>query len=111
MYPEVIRKLAMNGALIVFNPSNIPEKRTELWEHISCARAAENTVFFVFVNNTDTTYPDGRNVTGQSLIASPEGKIISQAGKSEEVLNIELNTADIDKIRQRWKYLEDITKA
>lgn len=45
MYPEVIRELATGGALIVFNPSNIPDKRTELWKHISCARAAENTIF------------------------------------------------------------------
>ena len=108
MYPEVIRELATGGALIIFNPSNIPEKRTELWKHISCARAAENTVFFVFANNTNTTYPDGRNVTGGSLIVSPEGEIILQAGKDEEILNIELNTADVDKIRQRWKYLKDI---
>lgn len=110
MYPEIARKLSLNGAKIIFNPGNIPENRIRLWEHIGVTRAAENTVYYVFVNNTYTTYPDGRRVMGKSFVASPYGEIIFQANESEGVFQIHLNLSFIDRVRERWPYLSDIGK-
>ena len=108
MYPEIIRNLALKGAKIIFNPSNIPESRIELWKHIGVTRAAENTIFYVFVNNTYTTYPDGRTVLGKSFVASPNGEIIFQANSSENYFQVEIDLSLIDKVRERWPYLSDI---
>ena len=108
IYPELTRYLALNDARIIFNPSNIPHNRNELWKHISATRAAENTVFYVYVNNSNTFYPDGRKVTGHSLIVAPDGKIIFEAGEEGEVFQSEIELDEIDKLRKRWKYLNDI---
>ena len=107
-YPELARNLALKGACIIFNPSNIPGNRSELWEHLSVTRAAENTVFYVYVNNTNTLYPDGRMVKGYSLVAAPDGEIILEAGEKENVFQSELDLSRINKIRERWQYLDDI---
>ena len=108
MYPELARNLALNDACIIFNPSNIPENRDELWKHVSVARAVENTVFYVFVNNTNTLYPDGRMVKGHSIVVAPDGEIILEADETENVFQIDVDLKEIEEIRKRWQYLRDI---
>lgn len=108
LYPELTRSLALNDSCIIFNPSNIPENRNELWKHLSVTRAAENTVFYVFVNNTNTLYPDGRMVKGHSVAVAPDGEIIVEAGEEEKVFRSQIKLDQIDKIRKRWRYLNDI---
>jgi len=109
-YPELARSLALNDAQIIFNPSNIPQNRNELWKHISATRAAENTVFYVYVNNTNTSYPDERMVNGHSIVAAPDGEVILGAGEEEKVFQVELDLNQIDNIRKRWRYLNDIRR-
>jgi len=108
LYPELARNLAINNARIIFNPSNIPKNRSDLWKHVSVTRAVENTVFYVFVNNTNTLYPDGRIVKGHSLVVAPDGEIVLEADEEEKVIQSELDFSRIDKIRKRWRYLNDI---
>ncbi len=108
LYPELTRNLALNNACIIFNPSNIPENRNELWKHVSVTRAVENTVFYIFVNNTNTFYPDGRMVKGHSIVVAPDGEVILEADEQEKVFQIQLDMNQIDKIRKRWRYLNDI---
>ncbi|MGP3667689.1 MAG: carbon-nitrogen hydrolase family protein [Candidatus Bathyarchaeota archaeon] len=107
-YPEVVRTLALKGAKIVFNPSNIPLDRINLWKCIGRVRASENTIFYVFINSTLATYPNGRRVAGQSFIVNPNGDIIFQAGEEEGVFELDLDLSQIDEIRKRWPYLSDI---
>lgn len=108
LYPELARSLALKNASIIFNPSYIPHDRSELWKHVSATRAAENTVFYVFVNNTNTRCPDGRMVKGHSIVAAPDGEVFLEASEEERVFQIELDLNQIDKIRKRWRYLKDI---
>jgi predicted amidohydrolase len=108
LYPELTRTLALNDASIIFNPSNIPENRNELWKHISVTRAVENTVFYVFVNNTNTLYPDGRKVKGHSVVVAPDGEVILEADEEGKVFQSELKLDQIDEIRKRWQYLNDM---
>jgi len=108
LYPELARCMALRGAYVIFNPSNIPKNRSELWKHVSVTRAAENTVFYVFVNNTNTEYPDGRPVRGHSVVAAPDGEVMLEAGEEEDVFRVELDLDQVEKIRRRWRYLDDI---
>jgi predicted amidohydrolase len=110
LYPEVVRSLALRQAVVIFNPSNIPENRVEMWRHIATARAVENTVFYAFVNNTSTHYPDGRKVSGGSFIISPGGEVIIKAGKKETCLNAELDLSLIGKLQKRWPFVLDMRK-
>ncbi|KUO43120.1 MAG: hypothetical protein APU95_05160 [Hadesarchaea archaeon YNP_N21] len=110
-YPEIVRDLALKGADIVFNPSNIPENRIELWRSLSRTRASENTVFYVFVNNTQTFYPDKRMVLGHSMVVGPGGDVIIEGDEAEAVLKVELDLAKIGLTRKRWPFLNDMRKA
>ncbi len=110
IYPELARRLALAGVQVILNPANIPAPRNDLWHGIVRTRAAENTVFVAYANNTDTQYADGRAVSGASLIAGPTGDVIAAAGPDATVIRAELDPWRIEDQRSRWPYLEDIKK-
>lgn len=107
-YPEVIRSLALRGAVVIFNPASIPAHRATLWQQLGMARASENTVYVVMANNTASHYPDGRAVEGGSFIAFPDGATLLSCGKEGGLFNFTIDLDLIDTVRRRWKYLEDI---
>lgn len=106
-YPELIRSLAQRDISILFNPSNIPENRIGLWRSLLCARAAENTIFVAFTNNTKSFYPDDRPVSGHSMVVSPRGDVLFEADDAEGVYVVEIDLSQITEARQRWPYLAD----
>ncbi len=109
-YPELARELALANVDVIFNPANIPQQRNDLWNRLVRIRAAENTVFMAYVNNTNTHYLDGRPVKGQSLVSGPSGEIIASGGEEPATLYSQLEIAMISRQRQRWPYVEDIRK-
>lgn len=106
-YPELVRSLAQREISVLFNPSNIPENRIGLWRSLLCARAAENTIFVAFANNTKSFYPDDRPVSGHSMVISPRGDVLFEANDSEGVYTVELDLDQIAEARRRWPYLAD----
>lgn len=106
-YPELVRSLAQRDIAILFNPSNIPENRIGLWRSLLCARAAENTIFVAFANNTKSFYPDDRPVSGHSMVVSPRGDVLFEADDAEGVYTVEIDLAQIAEARKRWPYLAD----
>jgi omega-amidase len=109
-YPELMRELALADVSLVFNPANIPQQRNDLWHRLVRTRAAENTVFVAYVNNTNTHYMDGRPVKGRSLVSGPSGEIIASTDEKPTVLYANIESAMVPKQRQRWPYVEDIGK-
>jgi len=47
-------------------------------------------------------------VKGHSIVVAPDGEIILEADEEEKVFQSELDLSQIDKIRKRWRYLDDI---
>jgi predicted amidohydrolase len=72
-----------------------------------CARAAENTIFVAFANNTKSFYPDDRPVSGHSMVVSPRGDVLLEADDAEGVFVVEIDLAQITEARRRWPYLAD----
>ena len=107
-YPELVRNLALQGALLILNPANIPRSRLPLWQHIGITRACENTVYVAMANNTGTTYPDGRVVLGGSFVARPDGYGMQLCGREAGVYYFTLDLDLIYQVRQRWPYLKDV---
>lgn len=107
LYPEISRSLASKGAWIISNPSNIPEDRLGMWKHVGITRAIENGIFYVFINNTATQYPDGRRITGHSFIAAPDGEVVFEADEDEQVTICELDLTLVTAIRSKWPFLRD----
>ncbi|MEW6202357.1 MAG: carbon-nitrogen hydrolase family protein [bacterium] len=110
LYPEICRSIAQRGAELILNPSNIPESRLNLWHALIQARAAENTVYTVFVSNTHTEYPDQRPVRGGSIVVAPWGDIIATAGSAEKILYVDIDINQVYETRKRWRYLDDINE-
>ncbi|MEM3012813.1 MAG: carbon-nitrogen hydrolase family protein [Candidatus Hadarchaeales archaeon] len=107
LYPEPCRALSARGAQLLLNPSNIPENRVGTWRQVGVTRAVENGVFFAFVNNTHSTYPDGRKVVGHSFLVSPTGEVLAEAGEEETILEGEVNLSVLREVRSRWPFLRD----
>lgn len=107
-YPEVVRSLALRGAVLILNPANIPAGRMPLWHHLGVTRACENTVFVAMANNTDGTYPDHREIKGDSFVAYPDGYQLLTFGPQPGIYYSQLDLGLIDQVRERWPYLEDL---
>jgi predicted amidohydrolase len=107
-YPELVRSLALRGASLVINPANIPTNRMTLWHQLGVTRASENTVFVAMANNTGTSYPDQRRITGDSFVAYPDGFQLFTFGTGPGIYYHRFDLSLIDQVRQRWPYLEDI---
>lgn len=107
-YPELVRSLALRGASLVINPANIPTNRMPLWHRLGVTRASENTVFTAMANNTGTSYPDQRQITGDSFVAYPDGFQLFTFGTEPGTYYNRFDLSLIDQVRQRWPYLDDI---
>lgn len=87
-FPESMRTLALKGAEVVAHPSNL------VLPHCPDAmplRCLENRLYSVTANRTGTEKrPSGKELSfiGQSLIASPKGKVLAKATAEDDALMI-----------------------
>jgi predicted amidohydrolase len=102
-FPELIRAKTLKGAEILFVPSQFPKPRDDHWEIVLRARAIENQIFVVGVNRIG-----GKRLKhfGKSLVIDPAGKIVSKLGGREGVLKAEIDTAEINRIRDLMPHLK-----
>lgn len=109
-FPEGARILGLNGAEIVFNPSATVAGLSEyLWELEQPAHAVANGYFVGAINRVGTEPPwNIGEFYGKSYFCSPRGKIISQAGRSNDELVIaDLNLDEIQEVRNVWQFFRD----
>lgn len=104
-YPEVARKLALEGADFLVSAAEIPYFYLYPWRIMSISRAIENQLPHIACNRVGkdrySTYP------GNSLIADGWGRVLSEAGKEECVLIGEINIEEAKEIRQTGSIFED----
>jgi predicted amidohydrolase len=93
-FPELFRRLTMDGAELICLSAQWPKPRSDHWRTLLKARAIENQVFMVAANCCGR---QGKlDFFGSSMIVSPRGEILAEAG--EEPCNV---MADIDWEAQR----------
>jgi len=87
VFPEACRSLALAGARVILHPSNLV---LPYCQQAMVTRALENRVFTVTCNRVGVEDRAGVRLrfTGQSRIVDPRGRVLAQAGKSEETLQI-----------------------
>ena len=104
-YPEVARKLALEGADFLVSASDMPDFYIYPWRVMSLSRSVENQLLHIACNRAGTdrysTYP------GRSFIADGWGRILAEAGKEECVLIGEIDLEEAKEIRQTGSILED----
>ncbi|MGQ9461161.1 MAG: carbon-nitrogen hydrolase family protein [Candidatus Bathyarchaeaceae archaeon] len=106
-FPEIARLLALNGAEIIFRPSewNDPFSTEGLdwWKIQNIARAIENHCYVAAVSCVGEDevhlYP------GRSMIVDPYGRILIAAsdGMSERILGASVDVNEVRRIRETWK--------
>lgn len=77
-FPELARRMAVEGADILVVPGEWPKPREEHWRTLLRARAIENQIFVVAANACGVI---GKlDFFGSSLILGPKGEILAQGG-------------------------------
>lgn len=104
-FPELFRKLALEGAEIVCLPAEWPKPRQEHWKTLLRARAIENQLFVIAANCCGI---QGKlDFFGLSQIISPLGNVL-QLGEEEDVeLIASLDFTEMAKYREQIKILID----
>ncbi len=109
-YPEISRIHALNSADILYNPASISNESLALWHSVLQTRAAENVVYSIGVNNTNTKYPDNRATAGGSIVFNPHGDKIVELGSDDEAIDILLDYDYFDYVKNRWSFKDDLIK-
>jgi predicted amidohydrolase len=106
-FPELYRALASKGAEVLFVPSDFTyDTGKDHWEILLRARAIENTCYVVAGNQCGQK-PKYR-AYGHSMIIDPWGRVLAEAGESEEIIYGEIDSELIAEIRQQMPSLSNI---
>ena len=115
-FPEAARLAALGGAQILCYPTAIgwqfdegPEvdrAQHDAWETAQRAHAIANGVFVVAVNRVGRE--GAVRFWGQSFVADPFGRVLARASaEEEEVLVVDCDLAEIERVRRLWPFLRD----
>ena len=104
-FPEPSRILALKGAEIILVPSVWSIPAMNRWHIQLPARALDDTVFVMGINNIE------EGAGGCSKVVSPMGEVLAQASdSSEEVLVCEIDMDEIARVREKIPYLKEYDK-
>jgi omega-amidase len=80
-FPELSRRLALEGAEVICVPAQWPKPRQEHWRTLLRARAIENQLFVVACNACG---PIGKlDFFGMSMIIDPKGEVLAEGDETE----------------------------
>jgi len=100
-FPALYRALARAGAHIFTIPAAFTVPTGEAhWHVLTRARAIENGAF-VLAAAQGGEHESGRRTYGHSLIISPWGEILAEAGTEPDVLRADLNMEEVSKVRRQ----------
>ena len=88
-FPELSRRLALEGARIICVPAQWPKPRDEHWRTLLRARAIENQLFVVACNACGLI---GKlDFFGMSMIIDPKGEVLADAGAEQREIGATLD--------------------
>jgi len=106
-FPEVTRKLALEGAELVLVPAAFPDPRSEHWNTLVRARAIENQIYVAAVNRIGFGF-DGKTYFGHSQIVDPWGVVLARRNSEERLITTQGNTEMIKSVRDEITCYADI---
>jgi predicted amidohydrolase len=105
-FPHLYRTLAKAGADFLAIPSSFTKPTGEAhWHVLMRARAIENGCF-VLAAAQGGKHEAGRETYGHSLIVSPWGEVIAEAGIDPAAIVADIDRAEVDEARQRIPSLQ-----
>lgn len=104
-FPELFRKMAIDGAEIICLPAEWPKPRQEHWRTLLRARAIENQFFLVAANCCGI---QGKlDFFGMSLILSARGEVLAEGSEKNTELVASFNYQDMLRYREQIRCLAD----
>jgi len=104
-FPELARRLTLEGAAIIVVPGEWPKPREDHWRTLLRARAMENQLFMVAANCCGVV---GKlDFFGQSMILGPKGELLAEGGYHPCELVAELDPAEMESWRAQITCLKD----
>ncbi len=104
-FPELARKLLLQGVQMIIVSAQWPEPRKEHWKTLIKARAIENQLFMVCSNRTgeedDLTFP------GMSMIVDPMGNILTDALDKDACVSAHIDLELVKEARASIPCMED----
>lgn len=98
-FPELARRLALEGAEIIVVPAEWPKPRDEHWKALLKARAIENQLFVVAANCCGI---QGKlDFFGSSLIIGPKGEHLAEGGYEPCEISATLDFGEMESWRRQ----------
>ncbi|GIQ67613.1 carbon-nitrogen family hydrolase [Xylanibacillus composti] len=104
-FPELARKLALDGVKLLFVPAEWPNPRLHHWRTLLQARAIENQMYIVACNRVGTS--GDTDFFGHSMIVDPWGEIVVEGGEEEAILQADIDLNLVNEVRGRIPVFED----
>lgn len=102
---ELTRRIALAGARVLFAPAAWPHPRLNHWRVLAQARAIENQMFVIAVNNCGRS--GDMKFCGHSLMIDPWGEIIAEADEEEQILAGTCDLSVVAHIREHLNVFRD----
>lgn len=98
-FPELSRRLALEGAEVLYVVAEWPTARKNHWKNLQIARAIENQMFVVSCNRIGSY--KGEDFAGMSMMVDPWGDTIKMGSEGNEEAIVEsLDLKMVSKIRE-----------
>jgi predicted amidohydrolase len=93
-FPETVRTLTVMGAEVILHPTLTGTIDRDIELSIVRAMAAVNQCFFFDVNGLSS------GGSGRSIICGPDGRVLYEAGSTDEIIPLELNIERVRRSRE-----------
>jgi len=97
-FPELFRRYALEGALLVMVPAQWPRRRLAAFRTLARARAAENQYFLLACNSVGGS--DEVPLGGHSTVVDPWGNRIVEGGESPLLLTATVELKQVTEARE-----------
>jgi predicted amidohydrolase len=104
-FPELLRALALAGAVLVLVPAQWPTPRIEAWLILARARAIENELFVAACNRVGSD--SETDFSGHSCVVDPWGRALVEGDDQERLLVAQVDLREVRKARRYLTVYED----
>lgn len=106
IFPEVSRKLALEGADLLVIPAAFPDPGKAHWNTLVRARAMENQVYVAAVNRVGMGF-DKKTYFGHSQIVDPWGVVLTRPNSERQLIVAKGDTKMLQEVRSQITFYAD----
>lgn len=105
-FAPLYRKLAKAGAQFLSVPAAFTQPSGQAHWHVLLRARAIETGAYVFAPAQTGAHENGRKTFGHSLIISPWGEILAEAGESPEIIYADIDAQKVEEARRKIPALQ-----